>query len=254
MQCNAMQCRINNIIINIFVIIITRNRTQNSILREEKILIKTLKNSKFFFLKKKEKVGKEKTKKDFEKIHAHTHTHWRAQGRFHRNARCPALAWSPQLREFHNQFSSDLLEMLPLPFVITASSCARDNLRKYLPKTAVSLEIELAVVLRFDLDIKTDGTLRRIILHLPHPTAGFFTSRKNRESMAIQIDAGMNFMLWLMGKDYNPTSFTNRYSGSRPRFVHTAPLSEMWGYVRKEAVEGKTLRLEDYSPSFLSWI
>ncbi|KAL6718105.1 hypothetical protein ACLMJK_004191 [Lecanora helva] len=183
--------------------------------------------------------------------------HWRAQGRFHRNARCPALAWSPQLREFHNQFSSDLLEMLPLPFVITASSCARDNLREYLPKTAVSLEIELAasaIVLRFDLDIKTDGTLRRIILHLPHPTAGFFTSRKNRESMAIQIDAGMNFMLWLMGKDYNPTSFTNRYSGSRPRFVHTAPLSEMWGYVRKEAVEGKPLRLEDYSPSFLSWV
>ena len=183
--------------------------------------------------------------------------HWRSQGRFHRKARCPALAWSPQLREFHNQFSSDLLEMLPLPFVITASSCARDNLRKYLPKTAVSLEIELAastIVLRFDLDIKTDGTLRRIILHLPHPTAGFFTSIKNRESMAIQIDAGMNFMLWLMGKDYNPTTFTNRYAGSRPRFVQTAPLSEMWGYVRKEAIDGKTLRLEDYSPSFLSWV
>ena len=144
--------------------------------------------------------------------------------------------------------------MLPLLFVITAFSCARNNFRTYLPKTAVSLEIELAVVLRFDLDIKIDGILRRIILHLPHPIAGFFTSRKNRESMAIQIDAGMNFMLWLMGKDYNPTSFTNRYSGSRPRFVHTALLSEMWGYVRKKAVEGKTLRLEDYSPSFLSWV
>lgn len=64
----------------------------------------------------------------------------------------------------------------------------------------------------------------------------------------------MNFILWLIGKDYNPTSFVNRYSGSRPRFVHTAPLPEMWGYVRKEAVEGKRLRLEDYSPSFLSWI
>jgi hypothetical protein len=183
--------------------------------------------------------------------------HWRAQGRFHRNSRCPASAWNQQLREFHNQFSSDLLEMLPLPFVITASSCTRDNLRKYLPKTAISLEIELAAptsVLRFDLDFRIDGTLRRIILHVPHPTAGFFTSRKNRGSMATQIDAGMNFILWLIGKDYNPTSFVNRYSGSRPRFVHTAPLPEMWGYVRKEAVEGKRLRLEDYSPSFLSWV
>lgn len=72
--------------------------------------------------------------------------------------------------------------------------------------------------------------------------------------MAIQIDAGMNFILWLIGKDYNPTSFVNRYSGSRLCFVHTAPLPEMWGYVRKEAVEGKKLRLEDYSPSFLSWV
>ncbi|KAI9870338.1 MAG: hypothetical protein M1830_004363 [Pleopsidium flavum] len=167
--------------------------------------------------------------------------HWRAQGRFHRNARCPASAWNQQLREFHNQFSSDLLEMLPLPFVITASSCTRDNLRKYLPKTAMSLEIELTAptsVLRFDLDIRIDGTLRRIILHVPHPTAGFFTSRKNRGSMAIQIDAGMNFILWLIGKDYQPTSFVNRYSGSRLRFVHTAPLPEMWGYVRKRLYIG----------------
>lgn len=28
----------------------------------------------------------------------------------------------------------------------------------------------------------------------------------------------------------------------------------MWSYVWKEAVEGKKLRLEDYSPSFLSWV
>ena len=147
--------------------------------------------------------------------------------------------------------------MLPLPFVITTSSCTRDNLRKYLPKTAMSLEIKLAAptsVLRFDLEIRIDGTSCRIILHVPHPTAGFFTSRKNRRSIAIQIDADMNFILWMIGKDYNPTSFVNRYSGSRPRFVHTAPLPEMWGYVRKEAVEGKRLRLEDYSPSFLSWV
>ncbi|MCJ1388950.1 hypothetical protein MMC18_001801 [Xylographa bjoerkii] len=97
--------------------------------------------------------------------------HWRVQGRFHRNARCPASAWNQQLREFYNQFSSDLLAMLPLPLVITTSSCTRENLRKYLRKTATSLEIKLAAptsVMRFDLDIRIDGTLRRIILHVPH--------------------------------------------------------------------------------------
>ncbi|KAL8718407.1 MAG: hypothetical protein Q9225_004450 [Loekoesia sp. 1 TL-2023] len=140
---------------------------------------------------------------------------------------------------------------------VLASSCTRDNLRKCLPKTATPLEIELAAptsVLGFDLDFRTDGTLRRIILHVPHPTAGFFTSRKRRESMAAQIDAGMNFILWLIGKDYSHTSFVYRYLGSRPRCVHIAPLPELWCYVRKEAVEGKRLRLEEYSPSFLSWV
>lgn len=46
--------------------------------------------------------------------------------------------------------------------------------------------------------------------------------------MAIQIDAGMNFVLWLIGNDYNPLSVVNHYSGSRLRFVHTAPLPEIW--------------------------
>ena len=62
----------------------------------------------------------------------------------------------------------------------------------------MSLEIEMTAstkVLRFDLDIRIDDTLRRIILHVPHPTAEFFTFRKNRESMAIQIDTDMNFIL-----------------------------------------------------------
>jgi hypothetical protein len=72
--------------------------------------------------------------------------------------------------------------------------------------------------------------------------------------MAIQMDAGMNFFLWLIGKDHNPTSFVNRYSSKRPRSIKTAPLPEMWAYVKKEAAEGRKLQLEDYSPSFLSWV
>jgi hypothetical protein len=181
--------------------------------------------------------------------------HWRAQASFHRKARCPTLAWNQRLKALHDHFSADLLDMLPLPFIITASSCTRDNLRKYLIKSAMSLEIELvppAGVLIFDLDFR-NGTLRRIILHIHHPTAGFFASRKNRGSMAIQIDAGTNFFLWLIGKDHDPTSFVSRCSSKRPRSIKTAPLPEMWAYVKKEAAEGRKLQLEDYSPSFLSW-
>lgn len=68
--------------------------------------------------------------------------------------------------------------------------------------------------------------------------------------MAIQINAGMNFIQWLKGKDYNPTSFVNRYSGSRLRFIRTAPLPELWGYVRREAVEGKGCGLKTIRQAF----
>jgi hypothetical protein len=72
--------------------------------------------------------------------------------------------------------------------------------------------------------------------------------------MAIQIDAGLNFFLWLMGKDHNPTSFISRYLSKRPHSIKIAPLPEMWAYIRKEYTEARRLQLEEYSLSFLSWV
>ena len=44
----------------------------------------------------------------------------------------------------YSKMSTDILEILPLPFLITGSSCARENLRKNLSKATKSLEVEIA--------------------------------------------------------------------------------------------------------------
>lgn len=183
--------------------------------------------------------------------------HWRAHNSFERKAGCPAAGWSAKLKALHTQLSLDLLEMFQLPFIITASSCTRDNLRKHLSKSAISLEIELLPpvgVLKFDLDFRGQ-TLRRIILHLHHPTAGFFARYENKGPTGLQLDAGINFILWLLGKAHDHDRFTRQYrdTSKRPRSIRHAPLPEMWQYVRKEITEGRVLQLIDYSPSFLSW-
>jgi len=184
--------------------------------------------------------------------------HWRAQGRFTGKPGCPTSTWSKELRSLHDQFSMDLLEYLPLPFVVTASSCTRERLRKSLGASARALDIVLdhpVAIRRFDLDFRHDG-LRRIILHVHHPISGFYASPTNKPAMALQLDAGINFILWLLGRTHSTTTFRDQYSLSgcpRFQFKGFASLRDMWRYIQKEREEGKKLRLEDYSPNFLNW-
>lgn len=129
----------------------------------------------------------------------------------------------------HHSVSSDILEILPLPFIISASSSTRKNIRKTLSKEAKCLEIPFAPpvgVLRFDLDF-TNGALRRIILHVHHPCAGFFAGKTKKSGIAMQIDAGIDFMLWLTGQKYILNVFGREYSQSVPRLRKAAPLTEM---------------------------
>lgn len=74
--------------------------------------------------------------------------------------------------------------------------------------------------------------------------------------MALQLDAGINYFLWLLGRNHSTTTFRNQYSLSGcPRFLFkgSASITDMWRYIQKEREEGKKLRLEDYSPDFLNW-
>ena len=181
--------------------------------------------------------------------------HWRAEETFHDRKNCPARQWSRDLKAVHNDVSSDILEILALPFLITASSCARDNLRKKLSKAAKTLEVEIAPhlgTLKLDLDFR-HGTLRRMILHVPHPTAGFFVNAKTRVAMAAQIDAGITFCLWLTGRKHDPNSFGRAYSQSGPRSRKVAPLAEMYAYINQEREEQRLLCLEEYALPFRAW-
>ncbi|KAK6513418.1 hypothetical protein TWF281_005044 [Arthrobotrys megalospora] len=183
--------------------------------------------------------------------------HWRAESTFWgRGTACPTRKWSHELRKTHNEMSKDVLDILPLPFLVTGSCCTRDNLRKILGEGVKSIEIEIAPpvgVLKFDLDFRR-STLRRIILHVHHPAAGFFGPHKNRPPMAAQIDAGLNFFLWLVGRRYESSSFREAYASGRPRSGKNAPLGEMYGYLKTERGIGRILTPEEYGPIFLNWV
>jgi hypothetical protein len=181
--------------------------------------------------------------------------HWRAEETFDGRTTCPAKRWSRDLWALHSKVSTDILEILPLPFLITGSGCTRENLCRNLSKATKRLEIPIVPpigVLKLDLDFR-HGTLRRMIVHIHHPSAGFFANAKSKPGMAVQIDAGLNFFLWLTGRKYDADSFGRAYSRRCPRSRKAAPLAEMYAYVRKESKEQRLLHLAEYAPCFRSW-
>lgn len=146
--------------------------------------------------------------------------HWRAEdASYLTRSDCPVRKWPQELRQLHNQLSNDILDILPLPFVVTASGCTRDSIRKTLSPAGKSWEIRISqtTTLKFDLDFREgsapgkqdpkNGFLRRLIVHVHHPASGFASTLERRPSMASQIDAGLNFIMWLTGQKHDTTSF-----------------------------------------------
>jgi hypothetical protein len=182
--------------------------------------------------------------------------HWQAEETVHGRTDCPIRKWTKNLKTFHHSVSTDILKILPLPFIITGSSCTRKNIHKTLSRETKCLEIVLIPpvgVLKFDLDFR-NGALWRIMLHVHHPCAGFFESKTKKPGMAIQIDTSINFFLWLTGRKYTTEVFCRGYSQSAPLCRKAAPLAEMYTYVRKESEEHRLLKVEEYAPCFLSWV
>lgn len=166
------------------------------------------------------------------------------------------IATAKALRTVHNDMSCEVLEILPLPFLITASSCARDNLAAVLGPESKRLHLTIKPpngILRLDLDFRC-GNLRRIILHVHRPAAGFFASKLSRPAMAAQIDTGLDLALWVTGKPSQPNRFAQEYALGRPRYSRKAPLADLYAYIRKEREEGRILRLDEYEPAFLGWV
>lgn len=145
--------------------------------------------------------------------------HWRAESTWRGRTGCPIHRWSVPLHQLHDKFSNKVLSLLPLPFVITGSRCARPAIREHLGENCKTVNIYVSPdsdksFLTFDLEF-AQTYLRRIYLHTHHPVAPFRRPSKEKDYMALQADTGSNFILWLNGKQHDIAAFRYEYSLSK---------------------------------------
>ena len=185
--------------------------------------------------------------------------HWRADERFRGKPGCPADTWHKGVKALHDDMSCDTLDALPLPFLVTGSWCTREAYRKRFEKKTKGFNVKLDEgygTVRFDLEFCSSG-LRRLVTHTHHPVAGFFFGQRIKEQMANQLDGGLNFMMWLTGRQYQPHSFHTSYQPSAGYFgcfnQKSAPLLEMWSLLAEEKSQPQLLKLEDYPSAFIRW-
>lgn len=86
--------------------------------------------------------------------------------------------------------------------ITTYRSCLRSSLAK---------RLLVNNLLESDVDLRA-GILRRIVLQLPYPGAGFFTNEKTKQSMGELLNGGWNFTLWLLGQETCLDLFRKQYA------------------------------------------
>ncbi|KAJ9639175.1 hypothetical protein H2204_003785 [Knufia peltigerae] len=181
--------------------------------------------------------------------------HWRAEESMRRadQSSCPTRRWPKGLRSLHDRFSSGLLELLPLPWVVIGGGCAKDSYRRTLSGCSKQLTIQLADAVNLEIDLNFHGTsLRRIVIYVPHPSSAFFKP-SSAYNVGTVLDASINFILWLHHRDGNSNNFIETLSLISPGVRSAAPLGELYGYVARELNLGRNLILDEYKPAFLSW-
>jgi hypothetical protein len=181
--------------------------------------------------------------------------HWRAEESARRPGKtaCPTKRWPIAKRSIHDEFSRELLELLPLPWLIIGGSCAKDSYRRTLSPLAKQVLVPLSetVNLQIELDIQENG-IKRIAIYVPHPSSGFFQPSSS-SNYGIVLDASISFLLWLQYKEGNSSVFTTTMS-TIPRGVPSAaPFAELYSYRKRETNLGRKLTEHEYQPAFLSW-
>lgn len=181
--------------------------------------------------------------------------HWRAEDSARRPGKtaCPTKRWPLAKRSFHDKFSCELLELLPLPWVMIGGGCAKDSYRRTLSPLSKQISIPLSDTanLQIELDIHENG-IKRIAMYVPHPSSGFFQPSSS-SSYGIVLDVTVDFLLWLQHKDSIPSIFTTTMS-TIPRGVPSAaPFAELYGYRKREEKLGRKLTEHEYQPAFLTW-
>ncbi|KAG8629980.1 hypothetical protein KVT40_001599 [Elsinoe batatas] len=180
--------------------------------------------------------------------------HWRGEttNEFRGRSHCQFHKWPVQVRKAHDNFSKRMLEVVPMPFLVVHGACAKRAVQAFVKAGKMSKSLQVGSLL-FELDY-VETRLRRIILYLPHPTAGFHSDRESALTIGTQIDTGWNFMLWLTGRNYALRSFTDRFVRSRASaYYRCSPITHMWNYKQIERAEHRCLMLSEFSKPFLEW-
>ncbi|KEF51839.1 uncharacterized protein A1O9_12176 [Exophiala aquamarina CBS 119918] len=110
--------------------------------------------------------------------------HWRAEESARRpdKTACPTKRWSFAKHSVHDAFSRELLELLPLPWVIIGGGCAKDSYRRTLSPLAKQIPVSLSdtVNLQIELDIQEKGIKRIAYSYLIRHRA--FSNRHHPQS------------------------------------------------------------------------
>lgn len=163
------------------------------------------------------------------------------------------------------------LQMLPKScrcrfFLIVAGVCPANSYTKFLDKSAKFVEVIISPPdgkIKFFLEFDTEGRcLKRITLIIDHPAAIFYAKPALIREITMRLDAGLNMILWLLGKKYTLDYFLRKgsichYTRWTPNgFEHGlkgAPLAELHAHRKQETNSGKHLKISCYSALFLEW-
>ncbi|KAI1187258.1 hypothetical protein F5B17DRAFT_453391 [Nemania serpens] len=179
---------------------------------------------------------------------------------------CTATRWSKELKRFHDEFSADVAKILPLPFLIVAGVCPANSYTKFLDKSAKFVEVIISPPdgkIKFCLEFDTEGQcLKRITLIIDHPAAIFYAKPAFIREINMRLDAGLNIILWLLGKKYTVAYFLRKGSICHSTrwtpngFEHGlkgAPLVELYAHWKQETNSEKHLKISCFSAPFLEW-
>jgi hypothetical protein len=167
---------------------------------------------------------------------------------------CPATKWSKSVKKLHDELSSDLLSLLDLRFIIIGGTCAGLHYKKIAIPGRRTILLPLVPGLELELDLEFAGhSLERIVAYVEHLSATYFTSATGSTGQSLKFDAASSFFLWLLARPHNPIAIRNLALDKAFRFSKSAPLGDMWRYLRIERAASSVLKYDELDASFLSW-
>lgn len=162
--------------------------------------------------------------------------HWRAANLVRGRSNCITTTWKKSLRDLHDKVSLDILDLLPLPFLILAGACPAAQLSKTFSGHTQRVEVPLTqdCTLAFDLLFGSNG-LRRIIGYVDHPSAWYFSPNLFCV-FSTRLDAMFDLFMWIVGHEHDPSSFSKAFAD------HTRGYTFSTGMLRGRAVNNHQLR------------